>query len=406
MQLHEIRERRAAKTAEARALLANAGDSLTPEQATAFEALKTGITDLEAQEARAEFLQEAERRSVGSPDRRERDLEQRCSLVEAISAHAEQRSLTGALGEYNAEQRRQGIQAKGVLVPDSIFNETRAAQTTTTAAGIVPDDFRPDQFVGILRNSLAVKGLGARVLIGLRGDVVIPRQTGTSTAQWLAEGDALTDTGLTFDNIRMEPKHVGAITELSRQLLQQSSPGVEEIVRSDFINVVGLAVDAAMLHGTAVAKQPLGILNTVGIQTASLSDLDWEHVLLALEKLALENIVPSAAIAHPEVATALRSTLREAGLPGYLMDDGKLAGVPVSVTRQLSKKAGTPATGRILVGDFSELLIGTWGSVDLVTNPYSEGPFSRGAVQVRILTTCDMVVRRPKAFLSIDDIAL
>lgn len=405
MQLAAIREARAAKVAEARSLVS--ADTLTPEQKTAFDKLKGEIQALEADEARAQFIEEAERRALGTPvDRQAAALEQRVSLVEAINAHAEGRSLAGALGEYNAEQKRQGVQAKGVLVPQSIFNETRAAQTTATATGIVPDDFRPDQFVGILRNSLAIKGLGARVLPNLRGDVVVPRQTGTSTAQWLAEGDALTDTGLTFDNIRLEPKHVGAITELSRQLLQQSSPGIEGIVRDDFINVVGLAVDAAMLHGTAAAKQPLGILNTVGIQTASLATLDWEHVLLALEKLALENIVPNAAITHPEVATILRSTLREAGLPGYLLDNGQLAGVPVNVSRQLAKKAGTPATGRILFGDFSELLIGTWGSVDVVTNPYAEGPFSRGAIQVRILTTMDMVARRQKAFLSVDDIAL
>lgn len=405
MRLAEIREKKAGLIAEARSL--TAGDTMTTEAKTRFDELKGQIQALEQDEARAVYVEELERRAMGQViDRPLADLEQRVSLVEAINAHAEGRSLSGALGEYNAEQKRQGIQAKGVLVPQSIFNETRSAQTTTTATGIVPDDFRPDQFVGVLRNSLAIKGLGARVLPNLRGDVVIPRQTSTSAAVWLAEGDSLTDSSLTFDNVRLEPRHVGAITELSRQLLQQSSPGIEDIVRNDFVQVVGLAVDAAMLHGTAVNKQPVGILATSGIQTASLATLDWEHVLLALEKLALENIVPNAAITHPEVSTILRSTLREAGLPGYLLDNGQLAGVPVNVTKQLAKKAGAPATGRILFGDFSELLIGTWGSVDVVTNPYAEGPFSRGAIQVRILTTMDMVVRRPKAFLSIDDIAL
>jgi hypothetical protein len=44
--------------------------------------------------------------------------------------------------------------------------------------------------------------------------------------------------------------------------------------------------------------------------------------------------------------------------------------------------------------------------VDVVTNPFAEGPFSRGAVQVRILTTCDMVPRREDAFTVIDDVTL
>ena len=404
--LHAIREARAAKVAEARSLLNAAnGANLTPEQQSKFDAIKGEITALEGQEARAQFLEDAERRSMGEPvHKSQSDMEGRISVVEAIAAHAEQRSLSGALAEYNQEQKRQGVQAKGVLIPASLFNETRAAQTTTTAAGIVPEDFRADQFVGLLRNSMVVRSLGARVLPNLRGDVVIPRQATTSTAQWLAEGDALSDTGLTFDNITLQPRHLGAITELSRQLLQQSSPSIESLVRGDFIQVVSLAIDKAMLHGDGV-KQPEGLL-TAATGTGTLATLSWATVLTVLQGLALKNITPNAWLTHPKVATILRKTLRETGLPGYLLDNGQLAGIPVAVTNQLAEKAGSPAKGRMIVGDFSEMIVGTWGSVDVVTNPFAEGPFSRGAVQVRILTTCDMVPRREDAFTVIEDIGL
>ena len=403
MQLHAIREQRAAKVQEARALLASA-PTLTPEQQAKFDTMKAEISALEGQEARAQFIEDAERRSMGAPvDKSRTDLESRISLVDAIAAHAEQRSLSGALGEYNQEQKRHGVQAKGVLIPHSLF-EQRATQTTTTAAGIVPEDFRADQFVGLLRNSMVVRSLGARVLPNLRGDVVIPRQASTSTAQWLAEGDALTDTGLTFNNITLKPRHVGAITELSRQLLQQSTPAIEDLVRSDFINVVSLAIDKALIHGDGV-KEPEGLL-TAAAGTGNLATLNWANVLTVLQGLALKNITPNAWLTHPEVATVLRKTLRETGLPGYLLDNGQLAGVPVHVTNQLAKKAGTPAKGRMILGDFSEMFVGTWGSVDVVTNPFAEGPFSRGAVQVRILTTCDMVPRREDAFTVIEDIAI
>ncbi len=404
MQLHQIREQRAAKVNEARSLLASM-PTLTPEAQTKFDAIKAEIVNLEGQEARAQFIEDAERRSLGQPvDKARNELEGRISVVEAIAAHAEQRSLSGALAEYNQEQKRQGVQAKGVLIPASLFNETRAAQTTTTAAGIVPEDFRADQFVGLLRNSMVVRSLGARVLPNLRGDVVIPRQATSSTAQWLAEGDALTDSGMTFNNITLKPKHVGAITELSRQLLQQANPSIEQLVRDDFINVVSLAIDKALIHGDGV-KQPEGLL-TAATGTGTLGAPTWAKVLAVLQALALKNVVPNAWLTHPEVATVLRKTLRESGLPGYLLENGQLAGVPVAVTNQLAKKPGTPATGRVIVGDFSEMFVGTWGSVDVVANMYAEGPFSRGAVQVRILTTCDMVPRREDAFTVIDDVTL
>lgn len=404
MQLHQIREAKAAKVNEARSLLA-ASPQLNAEGQAKFDKLKSEITALEADEARAAFVEDAERRSLGAPVHKSvTDLESSISIVEAIAAHAENRSLTGALAEYNQEQKRQGVQAKGVLIPHSLF-EQRAAQTTTTAAGIVPEDFRADQFVGLLRNSMVVRSLGARLLPNLRGDVVIPRQATTSTAQWLAEGDALTDSGLTFNSITLKPRHVGAITELSRQLLQQSNPAIESLVRDDFINVVSLAIDKALIHGDGL-KEPEGLL-TAATGTGTLGAPTWAKVMTVLQGLAMKNITPNAWLTHPEVATKLRSMLTTDGLPGWMLDDnGRLAGIPVAVTSQLVKKAGTPATGRMIVGDFSEMIVGTWGSVDILTNQYAEGPYSRGAIQVRILTTCDMVPRREDAFTVIDDMAI
>lgn len=408
MKLHEIRQQKAAHVAEARSILATAETEkreLNADEKARFDVLKATIHVLEGNEARAQFVEDMERRSAGVPvDKARTDLESRVSVMEAINAQIEGRALNGALAEFNQEQKRNGIQARGILVPTSLFNETRTAQTTTTAAGIVPEDFRADQFVGLLRNSMVVRSLGARVLPNLRGDVVIPRQATSSTAQWLAEGDSLTDSGLTFNNITLKPKHVGAITELSRQLLQQSNPAIEMLVRDDFINVVSLAVDKALIHGDGI-KQPKGLLNaTTG--TGNLATLSWANVLKLIESLNLKNINPNAWLTHPEVATKLRATLREAGLPGYLMEAGNLAGIPVAVTQQIEKKAGTPATGRMILGDFSEMFVGTWGAVDILANQFAEGPYSRGAVQIRILTTMDMVPRREDAFVVVDDIAI
>lgn len=406
--LATIRETRAAKVAEMRQML-NAAQSekrsLNPQEQSAFDSLKASITDLEGQEQRVAFMEDAERRSLGvAVDKSLSALESRISLVDAINAQVENRSISGALAEYNQEQKRAGVSARGVLVPQSLF-EKRAAQTTTTAAGIVPEDFRADQFVGLLRNAMLVKSLGARVLPNLRGDVVIPRQATTASAQWIAEGSALTDSGITFDNITMKPRHVGAITELSRQLLQQSNPSIEALIRDDFVQVVGLAIDKALLDGNGTT-QPEGLL-TAATGTGTLTAPTWAKLLAVLQALAVQNVNPTHWLTHPSVATVLRKTLKDATAgSSYLMENGTCAGLPVAVTNQLAAKAGSPATGRIIVGDFSEMIVGTWGAVDILTNQFAEGPYSRGAVQVRILTTMDMIPRRENAFTVIDDVTL
>ena len=406
--LHAIREQRSQKVNEARSLLASM-PTLTPEAQTKFDAIKAEIVNLEGQEARAQFVEEAERRSLGTPvHKSEAALEGRVNVLDAIAAQIENRSVTGALAEFQAEAKRQGLTARngGILVPTSIF-EKRATMTTTGAAAVVPDDYRADQFIGLLRNSLIVRSLGARVLTGLKGDTVLPKATGSATAFWVGESEALTESGTTYSSIKLEPKTVGALTAFSRNLALQSNPSIESLLRDDISAVVGLAVDKALLHGTAAAKQPVGILNVVGIQTGSLATLSWAAIVALLEKLGLENINPNAVVTHAKAATKLQTTIKDSVAGGeYLMQGGRVAGLPAYVTNQLEAKTGTPDKGRVLVGDFSQMVIGEWGATEVLANPYAAGYYEKGDVQLRIMHTMDAVVRHPKAFVVADDMTI
>ncbi len=408
MQLHQIREARAAKVQEARSLLAST-PQLNAEGQAKFDKLKSEITALEADEQRAQFIEDAERRSLGAPvDKARNELEGQVNVLDAIACQIENRSASGALAEFQAEAKRQGLTARngGILVPTSIF-EKRTTMTTTGAAAVVPDDYRADQFIGLLRNSLIVRQLGARVLSGLRGDTVLPKATGAATAYWVGEGDALTESNTTYSSIKLEPKTVGALTAFSRNLALQSNPSIEALLRDDISAVVGLAVDKALIHGTAVAKQPVGILNVSGIQTANLATLSWATIVAMLEKLGLENITPNAVLTHAKAATKLQTTLKDASAGSvYLMDGGRVAGLPAYVTNQLDAKAGTPDKGRVIAGDFSQIVIGEWGVTEILANPYAPGAYEKGDVQLRIMHTMDAVVRHPKAFVVAEDMTI
>lgn len=346
---------------------------------------------------------------MGQPDNKRKDFEAQATVIDAIRAQIENRAADGALAEFAQECKRNGIEPRkgGVLVPSSIFAETRATQTTTSQASIVPDDYRADQFIGLLRNSTIVRSLGARVLTGLRGDVVIPKATGASTAYWIGEGDALTESAPSYATIGLSPKHVGALTSFSRQLAQQSNPAIEQLLRDDIAQVVGVAVDKALIHGKAADKSPTGIIETAGIQTASLATMNWATVIAMVEKLQLENITPTAWLTHAKSATQLVTTLKSASAGSeFLLQNGRMAELPVFVTNQLEPKAGSPAKGRVILGDFSQIVIGEWGATELQANPYATGFYEKGAVQLRILHTMDAVIRHPKAFVLADDLGI
>src|SRR5690606_14716189 len=119
MKLFEVREQRALKVAEMRAL---ADGEMTADKKNAFDKLKGEVVTREQDEQRAQDLEEAERRAMGRPaDKQAAQLESRISVLDAINAQIEGRALNGALGEFNAEQKRMGVQAKGVLIPHSLF---------------------------------------------------------------------------------------------------------------------------------------------------------------------------------------------------------------------------------------------------------------------------------------------
>lgn len=406
--LHELREARALKVSEARALV-NGNTALTPEQKTAFDKLKSEIVALEQDEARAEFLETAEKRALGAAPKPPTELEGKVTLLEAVTAQIEQRAAGGALGEYQAEMARAGVTPRhgGILVPSSLFNETRTTQLTTTHGDITPDDYKADQFIGLFRNAMIVRSLGARILSGLRGDTVIPKQATAGTAYWVAENVALTESNPTFSSLTLTPRTVGALSSVSRQLLQQANPSIEKLLRDDMAAVVGLAIDKAMLHGLVASNQPNGILNTLNVQTANLATLSWANIVGMFEKLGLENFVANAVVTHPKAATKLQTTLKDAATGSeYLMQGGRVNGTPAYVTNQFEAKSGSPDKGRVLVGDFSQLVVGEWGSAEILANPYAAGYYEKGAVQLRIMATMDMVLRSPKAFVFAEDLGL
>lgn len=409
MNLHHLREQRSAAVASMKNLVdaaAAAGRDLSADETKQFESLKAEERALSAQVERAEYLGEVERRAAGTPvsgapsadfDR----LAGSVSVVKVIRAQMEGRSLDGAEAEYAKEaERRTGRKAQGIFVPMGAL-ETRA-NTTTSAADLVGTDHRADQYIGPLRDRLLARSLGVRVLSGLQGDVSIPKfGTGLATG-WVAEGGNVPEGNMTFDAVTLSPKHVGGKTEMSRQLIQQSAPAIEQLVRDDLAYLIAKQIDSALIYGGGT-NEPVGVLSNPDIQTASLATLSWAKVLEMLEKAEVANVTAANWLTCPAAKTVLASTLKEAGLPGYLLENGRMADLPLFATNQvIADSNGAP----VILGDWSQVLLGIWSEIDILVNPYAEPAYTRGGVQVRAMATCDIALRHPEAFVVATDLAV
>lgn len=415
MTLQEIRQRKAVRTAEARAIVAKAESEkrqLTAEESANFATIRADIESLEQDEQRQQFLDDAERRAAGvtviagNGGDTIAALESRVSLMRVLQAGVEGRALSGAELEYAQEtERRTGRKAQGVFVPMSALE--RRVNTTGSAPELVPTDHRGDLYIQPLRNKLLARRLGVRVLSGLHGNVTIPKHgTGVSVG-WVAENGAVPDSDVNPSNITLAPKHAGGVTELSRQLIMQSSPDVEQLVRDDFAAVLAQAIDSALIKGGGT-NEPIGVLSTVGIQTANLATLNWANVLAMKAKAELANVDASSWLFNPSVAAKFAGTEKSTGTGIYLLgDDGRMAGIQSYSTNQVPNNATPdPDTGIAILGDWSQVLLGIWSEIDILVNPYAQPAYGRGGVLVRAMSTVDVGVRHPQAFVVASDIAL
>jgi HK97 family phage major capsid protein len=250
-------------------------------------------------------------------------------------------------------------------------------------------------FIEMVRNRSVCFQAGVRRLSGLTGLVMIPKQTAAATGYWLtSETNPITESQQTFVQVPLTPKTVGAYTEISRQLLLQSSPGVEGLVTADLAAVVSIAADAGILNGAGTA-QPTGIVATGSIGGVTGTSLAYAGIVEFQTDVAGNNIIPAAGayITTPAVAGLLMTRMKVTNDYSPLWEGslwtGTMVGYPAFATAQMTAAS-------MLFGDFSECVVGEWGVLEVDVNPYAS--FAAGIIGVRAIYSMDVAVRRAGAF--------
>ena len=336
------------------------------------------------------------------------------SIVRAIRAAA-----TGDWSEAELERKasievakRLGRSPQGFFVPSDVQTEKRVVFDSIGGRPTIATELLAQNFIDLLRNRMMVRAAGATVMSGLVGDVAIPRQTGGATAFWVAEGGAPTVTRQTVDQVALNPKTIGAFTDISRRLLAQASLDVENFVRTDLATVLALAIDFAALHGVGASNQPRGIANTAGIGVviggANGLAPNWGHIVGLETEVAIDNadVGNLSYMTNPRVRGRLKTTSK-AGTEALMVWgenaeplNGYRAFVTSQVRSDLTRGTGTNLSA-IFFGNWADLIIGHWGTLDILVDPYTGG--TSGTVRVIALQDVDVAVRQPMSFAAMLD---
>ena len=302
-----------------------------------------------------------------------------------LEAHKAIMSRTGR----NPEQKG------GFFVPFDVMKRDMTAAGTSGSNYLVSTDNQPGSFIDLLRNRSVVMALGATRLSGLVGNVTIPKQTAAGTAYWLAdETTAITESQPTLGQLSLSAKNVAALTEVTEQLMRQSSPDAEQLVMGDLAKVIALAVDVAAIRGSGNSGQPQGIVGTSGVGSVTGTSLAFADILEFQSDVAANNALVGGAayVTTPAVAALLAERVAFASTASPLWEgnilDGRMAGFRAMSSNQMS-------SATMLFGDFSQVILGEWGVLELATHATD---FARGYTGIRAWYTCDVGVRVPGAF--------
>lgn len=396
----------------------------------AQEIVQRGIDqDLTEDEVRDEiaelFFQQAERSTPisthqgwnGTLGMSSREIKE-YSLLRAIQAQISgDWSQAGLEREAHRALEGQGFKSNGLLVPTEglrLFSTSTAAK----AGNLVGTDHAGFAFVEALRSRSVSYLMGATRFDDLQGDLEIPRQTGVTSLGWVAEDAELPESEGTFDTILLKPKTLGAWCQLSRMVATQSDPNLESLILQDFAASLATAIDAAALAGTGLSNQPIGILNTAGIGSIPLGtdggQPTWESIVGLERELAIDNADAGALgyVTSPRGKARLKTTLKAATAGSdYLWSDtpqmdgmglvnGYRALSSSTVPSNLTKGTGSNLSA-IIFGNWSDLILASWGVLSLETDPFAD--FRRGRIACRVLSFMDISVRHAESFSATTD---
>lgn len=267
---------------------------------------------------------------------------------------------------------------------ETVLKAAVAAGTTTDttwAKPLVEYQNMASEFAELLRPQTIIGRIP-----GLRRvpfNIKVPRQTAGSSASWVGEGAPKPVSALAFDQITLGSTKLAGIVVLTDELVRQSNPSAEAIVRQDLVDTIVLTMDRDFVDpansGNTDVK-PASITN--GVTPVIATGVTADHVRADVKALMAKFITANMSLAG---AVWIMSEVQALGLammvnplgqpefPGLAINGtsgGIFFGLPVVLSENVvaNPGSGSPLTGagaRIILAKASEIMLADDGEVML-----------------------------------------
>lgn len=165
-------------------------------------------------------------------------------------------------------------------------------------------------------------------------NVQIKGQDGAATAYWVGQSKAIPATTADFFAVNLTPLKVAALAVVSNELLRDSSPAAEQLVRDALAEASAQRVDATFISAAAAVAgvSPAGILNGLtGITSAGTDGAGLRSDIKALYApfIAAKNANGLQLVTTPSLAKAVQlmtNAMGQTEFPGLNAGGGTLLG--------------------------------------------------------------------------------
>lgn len=318
------------------------------------------------------------------------------SLIKAINDVVNNRNINeDALSviEMGAtEMRKSGLSYSGQIQLPVVENRADPAATddaivaTVATQGKEIVETEKLNILAPLYGKSILSEVGATFLTGLVGNISIPRYSG-STVGWKGEMIAAENGEGAFDTVELSPKRLTAYIDISKQFLVQDSVGAEEMLRADIVNALMAKLEQTIFGDAAGdTTKPAGIFYQA-------EELNPSYAAVCEAEADVTDFSGNKRFV---MSPSMRAQFKQTTISGeksdlrLLMDGNEVNGYPVSTSSNVLSEGWA-------FGDFRELVVAQWGSIDIVVDPYTLA--TKNAIRLVINAFFDAAVRRDGAIL-------
>ena len=343
------------------------------------------------------------------------------SLSEKFSREVDVRKSTTNIAEVKDENYSFAKYLRGAVLGDwsnaateQAIYKTYAQSTGTTGGFLVPEK-TSSKIIELLQEVSVIRGMPGVQTIDMDNTMSINRIDSAVSTSWGEENTQMTeDTNATFGSISLELKKLKSLQKISRELLENANPSIDNIIIKQMVDKIGLAEDLAFLEGTG-GDQPTGFYYHTQVKNTDLSGtLTFDDIMEAMYQIEIAYARINGWVGNPREKQTLR-TIKD-GIGNAIYAEGRISdkanseidtiyGVPAKWTTTIPI-TNRPSTNEsyMVAGDWNNLLIGNKSQIRIESTDSGGNAFEYDQVFLKAVRYVGTALTHPNTFVVIKGI--